>query len=456
MGNIRKKQTEPISVNADKSLIKKYYDDGKLCSVHDYTHKCFIAYDKSGEKKFEFTPQKTYINSKYYKQFKLGVKNLNAENHWQEDTAVNPHIKTIVFFGGKGTYNAQHANGYTNSAIEMFGIKNAQLPDVQLVSCYRFNWKSMFNMYLRETGADFDLDLWEKNITRKEILLKFMPFMANKQGDSWERLPPQELLANFRNIMLVSHCYGANDLVSLSAILRQTMTKLGYSEDIQRHALKQIVCITNNNWRDFSDKNGFTTYHRYSVFDGQAHKSYPAEYSDDYPVFLEKHLPFHKFNGRQGAFVNLNKDEMLMVFDKVIKYGGCEHNDAFLVADGKLLTNVGKLQARITKQLGQFWLQNRQNITSAADFLLKSVKNTNLEKYCDTFLQNGRKLQKLKINPLHNPSIISAAYNKYKSGVLSETEHGVYKLLSPSAKQSVLQENTAYLLHCYLTDITSR
>lgn len=101
MGNIRKKQTESISVNADKSLIKKYYDDGKLCSVHDYTHKCFIAYDKSGEKKFEFTPQKTYINSKYYKQFKLGVKNLNAENHWQEDTSINPYIKTIVFLGGK-------------------------------------------------------------------------------------------------------------------------------------------------------------------------------------------------------------------------------------------------------------------------------------------------------------------------------------------------------------------
>lgn len=117
----------------------------------------------------------------------------------------------------------------------------------------------MFNMYLRETGTDFDLDLWEKNNIRNEILLKFMPFMAEKHNNSWERLPPQELLANFRNIMLVSHCYGANDLVSLSAILRQTMPRLGYSADMQKHALKQIVCITNNNWRDFSDKNGFTT-----------------------------------------------------------------------------------------------------------------------------------------------------------------------------------------------------
>ena len=58
MGNIRKKQTEPISVNADKSLIKKYYDDGKLCSVHDYTHKCFIAYDKSGEKNLNLPRKK--------------------------------------------------------------------------------------------------------------------------------------------------------------------------------------------------------------------------------------------------------------------------------------------------------------------------------------------------------------------------------------------------------------
>ena len=238
--------------------------------------------------------------------------------------------------------------------------------------------------------------------------------------------------------MLMSHCCGADDLVKMSSVLRQTMTELGYSADVQKQALKQIICITNNNWREFNDNNGFTVFHRYSVYDGQGYKAYKAQYSSDYPVFLEGYLPFRKFDGKKAAFVSIKKDEMLMVFDKILKYGGdeSEHNTAFFTTDNKLLTHVGRLQAQLFKRMGQFWLQDNHSIRSAADFLRKSVEGTLLAKHVEKFMQNGKKLQKAKINPIHNPSIIKKEYKKYEQNMMLGDEHGAYKLLSDTAKKA--------------------
>ena len=429
--------------NADGSVVIEYDENGNISSIHDENKKRYIAYTPSGEVKFEFSPHKTYINGKCCAPYKLGIKNRNHENHWQENTTLNPHRKTVIMLGGKATYNAREANGYLNSIIETFGISAEQVSEVQLVSCYRLRWNSVFNIYLQKTKADFDLNLWEENFRKKEILQKLMPFMANKFDSMWERLPPQELYKNFRNIMLVSHCCGADDLVKMSSILRQTMTELGYSADIQKRALKQIICITNNNWREFKDDNGFTSFHRYSVYDGQGYKAYKEQYSSDYPVFLEKYLPFRKFDGKSAAFVNTKKNEMLMVFDKILKYGGGEkeHNSAFFITNNKFLTHVGRLQAQIFKRMWQYWQQDNQSIKSAADFLRRSMEGTLLAKHVEIFTQNGKKLQKAKMNPIHNPSIIETEYTKYKQNMMLNDEHGAYKLLSDTAKKACPQAN---------------
>lgn len=429
---------DPYYKNADGSVIIEYDEKGNVISMHDENKKLYIAYTPSGEVKFEFSPQKTYINGKYCAPFRLGIKNRNHENHWQENTSLDPHRKTVIMLGGKATYNAREANGYLNSVIETLGISTEQMSSVQLAACYRLNWKSVFNIYLQKTKADFDLNLWEENFRRKEILRKLMPFMANKFDNAWERLPPQELYKNFRNIMLMSHCCGADDLVKMSSVLRQTMTGLGYSPDIQKQALKQIICITNNNWREFNDNNGFTVFQRYSVYDGQGYKAYKGQYSSDYPVFLEGYSPFRKFDGKSAAFVNTGKNEVLTIFDKILKYGGVEseHNTAFFTTDNKLLTHVGRLQAKLFKRMGQFWLQDNHSIRSAADFLRKSVEGTLLAKHVEIFMQNGKKLQKAKMNPIHNPSIIDAEYAKYKQNLMKDDEHGAYKLLSDKAKKA--------------------
>ena len=362
--------------NADRTLFIRYDENGIMTSKDDYRQKHFIAYTPTGDIKYEFSPQKTYFNPKHVKLFKLGMKDRNKENHWVEDTTLNPHKKTVLFYGGNGTWDPKSANGYLNSVIDIFGITDEQLKDIQLVSCYRQKYEHIVSAYLHETGAHFDYDGLKQQTYKQKTLLKLMPFMAQKYDSSWERIPPAQLYANFRNIMLISHCHGSEDICITADILKQTMTKLGYSDEIQKKALQQIVCITNNTQREFKDKTGFTVFHRYSVSDGQRRKQYAEEYSTDYPVFLENYAPFHNKKKSSAAFVSVNKNELLMVFDRILQtLGEDEHNSAFWTVDKKILTSAGKMQAAVITSLGQYWLNDCSEIKGAAEFLKQSVSN---------------------------------------------------------------------------------
>ena len=64
--------------------------------------------------------------------------------------------------------------------------------------------------------------------------------------------------------------------------------------------------------------------------------------------------------------------------------------------------------------------------------------------------ENGKKLQKDKMNPIHNPSIIDAEYTKYKQNMMLNDEHGAYKLLSDKAKKARPQANP---YGCYYEDL---
>lgn len=165
---------------------------------------------------------------------------------------------------------------------------------MQLCSCYRpynFNIGSLLKQ-LGGTRHQVDNDF------TREILQKFMPFMAHNRHGKFEKYTGEELAANFRNIIIQAHCAGANDLSYFSKTFNETLHQLGYTKQEKQKAMQQIICITNNSQREFTDDLGFTMIHRYSVKDGQFEPEYESQYSDAYPLYVESHPDFKSQKGK--------------------------------------------------------------------------------------------------------------------------------------------------------------
>lgn len=401
-----------------------------------------IFFDDKGHALYQLKDGELILNAAYVSYYRLGVKTLNNETHWEENISLDPKKKTLLCLGGGGTRDARAANGNSNTFANVLGLSSEEKENMQLVSCYRPQ-----NAWLQ--------DLWQKfggfakQVQRdyeREIRKKFMPFMAHRVDGMWERYTNRELEENFRNIMIQAHCAGVNDLPYFANFFKKTMTKLGYSKQEQKNALRQIICITNSSQRDFSDDLGFTSLHRYSVFAGQPCATYEKKYSDAYPLFLAD--VFKKKNGRQMALIPMKANEMILVCDKILKdqYDGdtcyflntsledVEHDEAYWTTDKAELTAVGKYQARLMEKAGQFWYHNHEKVPNVLELMQKVADMAKLKTVCHKALTLGKELKLKKGSVLFNRHILKEVWNKFKNPDFKEQETGVYKLFSDKYK----------------------
>ena len=335
----------------------------------------------------------------------------------------------MLCLGGDQSKDARAANGNINPFAAVLGLTPEQIGEMQLCSCYRPSDLGMTHL-LRQSGQyaqQFNNDY------KREILQKFMPFMAQVKDGKLEKYSPEELYENFRNIIIQAHCYGANDLPILSQVFKEAMTSLGYSQKEQKNALRQVICITNNSQREFRDNLDFTMIHRYSVKDGQFEPEYETRFSDGYPEFLKNITEYTAQKGEKSAFVPMKNNEVLMVFDKVL-IDGSEHNDAFWTTNEKNLIEVGKQQALLMENIGAFWYQNHEDMPDAVNLLQKCSKQNGLEDFVYQSLQQGKKLKKSQRNVLENPLILKSAKNKFNSPNSEPEKTGIYKLLSQNVR----------------------
>ncbi len=400
-----------------------YYENGNLanCCLKDYE----ISFDENGVLQYKFENGQIELNPDYFSYYRLGLKSAENDEHWVEKGSLDPTKKTLVCLGGDQTRDARSANGNINVFAPTLGLSQEQLDAMQLCSCYR-QYKIGICRLLSKTGC---ADKQMEDDYKREILHKFMPYMAKVENGKFQKYSAEELSANFRNIIFEAHCYGANDLIKVSAVFRETMTKLGYTKQEQANAMRQAICITNNSQHEFTEELGFTTFHRYSVKDGQFEPEYDHGFSAAYPVFLQKHSEFSAKNGDKASFAQVLPNEMLLIFDKVLNTGS-EHNEAFWTINAEKLTPVGKQQAQLMQQLGQFWYANDKELPKPADLLRQVSQSTQIEQFTANALESGKKLSKEVINPLKNPTILSSALKRYKDSTAPLDKSGVYKLLS--------------------------
>ena len=400
-----------------------FFENGNLSSIHENNYE--IKLDINGNKLYELKDNELYINPDYFSYYKLGIKSPDTETHWQENTSLDPNKKTLLCLGGDQTKDARAANGNTNAFASVLGLTPEQLKEIQLCSCYRPGNNTIFYL-LRKTNS------FEKQINidyQREVLKKFMPYMAQIKNNKFERYSGEKLAQNFRNIIIQAHCAGANDLPKIAKIFNETLIHLGYNKKEISHAMKQTICITNNSQREFTDDLGFTLIHRYSVKDGQFEPEYNENYSDGYPVLVKDHENFKNKTGNKASFVKIKSNEMLMIFDKILETGN-EHNAGFWTTYEKHLTEIGKQQAQLMKQIGQFWYHNQNDISDVENLIKTSSQGTETENFVDKAIKDGKKLKAEHKNPLKNHHILKSAWNKFKSNKIAPEKNGIYKLLS--------------------------
>lgn len=410
-----------------------YYENGSLARLEDTKKNYEVNKDVHGNINYELKNGKLTINPDYFSYYRLGVKSQNNDEHWEEKYTLNPKKKTLLCLGGDQTKDARAANGNTNAFSSVLGLSQEEKDNMQLVSCYRpFNENLRF-IWHKVKGFDKQLE----NDYKREILQKFMPFMARKVDGKFEGLTPKELTENFANIMIQAHCYGANDLPRINKVFRETMTKLGYSEELQKNALRQIICVTNNSQCEMTDSLDFSCIHRYSVKDGQFEPEYNTNESAEYPMFVQDYQAFADKKGNKAAFIETKPNEMIMVYDKVLadKSKSDEHNEAFWTTNEDMLTQVGKYQARLMAKIGQAWYDNKFEMSDISVFLQKITDKSTLHPFVEKALSLGKKLKDEKKNALINHHILKSAWNKFKNPNSEIPKTGVYKLLSKEYRE---------------------
>ncbi|MBQ9035753.1 MAG: hypothetical protein IJ099_07355 [Alphaproteobacteria bacterium] len=414
-------------------LYTSYYENGNLARHEDTKKNYEINKNANGRVNYELEDGKLTINPDYFSYYCLGVKSQNNDEHWEEKCTLNPKKKTLLCLGGDQTKDARAANGNTNAFAAVLGLSPEEKDNIQLVSSYRPFNENLRWIWYKVEGFDKQLEIDYK----REVLQKFMPFMAHEVDGKFERLTPKELTENFANIMIQAHCYGANDLPRINKVFREMMTKLGYSEELQKNALQQIICVTNNSQREMTDNLDFSCIHRYSVTDGQFEPEYNTDESAEYPVFVQDYQAFVDKKGNQAAFIATKPNEVIMVYDKVLRVDSKkdEHNHAFWIPEESLLTEVGKYQARLMAKIGQAWYDNKSEMSDIVTFLQKITDKSTLHPFVTKALAFGKKLKAEKKNALINHHILKSAWNKFKNPNSEIAKTGVYKLLSDKYRE---------------------
>lgn len=403
-----------------------YYRNGNLAVREDKNN--IIAYDENGHTQYKFENGRLEVNPDFFSYYRLGIKTKDNSIHWQEKAILNPKKKTFVCLGGDQTKEARNANGNINAFAKVLGLTDEQKDNMQLVSCYRPSDPIRY-LSLRAGGIEQRIAADYK----REILSKFMPFMAKIENGKPVRYSGKELAENFRNIFIQAHCAGANDLPHIVSVFNETMNKLGYTLQERKNAMRQVICVTNNSQREMTDNLDFTCIHRYSVKDGQFEPEYEEKYSKGYPVFIKDNSAFGALDGTKAGFVKIKDNEMLMAFDKILLEGS-EHNDGFWTTNEKKLTLIGKYQANLMKKIGQFWYNNTQDVPTVINLLKKCTDNTVLKPFVEKSLAFGKNLTVSYHNALENHHILKAAWNRFKNPNIEPEKTGVYKLLSTSGR----------------------
>lgn len=169
--------------------------------------------------------------------FEVGLRNLNAEKHWEKIDLDNYKIEKpmLICLGGNGSVETRDANGICKIFENMIGLKKQRTHEVATKN----DVDVMGFVYSKRLKSSEVGRLKEKDC--KTIVEKlFMPLFRDESGS---RLACEQAMKNANMLNFATHCYGTTVLKDFLNIMEDNIYDLGYSADEAQKIFSQMVAV---------------------------------------------------------------------------------------------------------------------------------------------------------------------------------------------------------------------
>lgn len=175
----------------------------------------------------------------HFEKYSIGKRNLQCENHWEglDPKTFRITKPTVLCFGGNTTTTPEEANAVCKIAQNLVGAKQPSTEN-EFATLNDVNFIGIAYGKDRESSRTGYLSSEEHKELAQSI---FLPLCLDEKGST---LPKEQILKNFNQITLFSHCYGTFEIASIIEESCQEMHRLGINRKTMFEALDQVFSVS--------------------------------------------------------------------------------------------------------------------------------------------------------------------------------------------------------------------
>lgn len=151
---------------------------------------------------------------------------------------------TVLFFPGNGVKTDKRTNGEVKNIIKALGRIGVKEQDINLLSI-NYNDVEFDSLLILEYFQNGDESIDEKN--KNPLFFKdiyetiFQPLIINSKGG---KKSIEDIKKSFRNITLVSHCFGSLSALFIINNIKEDMKQRGFNDNEIKDVLSELVNIS--------------------------------------------------------------------------------------------------------------------------------------------------------------------------------------------------------------------
>lgn len=250
--------------------------------------------------------------------FFMGIRDLDAPNHWRKVNDKYPFAKrkTVLVLPGSAVHSAQGANGMCKVVENMLSEKERK--NVDICSLY-YPEKTKH----REGSAERALGLLDEYI---------IPLVSKQNKEGYlEKISAEKAAKNLRNLIIFTHCYGTYMVEAIDAQLSRDLIDLGYSEQEANNIQKQLFIVHHNSISDKIGKVKMKSTNLFRWTQADEYRKNNMFSSDGFQYFMQTEL----LTEDEALYVKVGENVRALVVRQITEKGEFEHNGAYWHDDKK-------------------------------------------------------------------------------------------------------------------------